>query len=394
MYGVLIRRWMSLVFLITLFGRTAGINAVVNANSEVQKKKLAVVRTKITSIRYSLGTIQTEHNSVTDQLKTIEKKYGGIARTLTELENQTNIQRRRLTEIKIAAGKLRDSVTDQKKVLADQLRSAYAIGRENRIKLVLNQEDPARINRLLVYYQYLNRARMLHLSKFQQELNELARVESEHYHETARLTQLIDRRKHEQAQLVLVRSARSQVLAKLDLELKNKGDQLSQLIKNERQLTELLTSIQRIQDDFPLDEGPSLPFNKLKGRLSWPVKGKLLKRFGTRRKEGSWDGVLIGAREGVSVGAIARGRVAYSDWLRGYGLLIILDHGEGYMTLYAFNQSLYKDVGEWVETGETIASVGSSGGRIQAGLYFGIRKSGEPINPIKWCQKVHGGTTG
>ena len=132
---------------------------------------------------------------------------------------------------------------------------------------------------------------------------------------------------------------------------------------------------------------PKIDFSTLKGNLPWPVSGKLTQKFGSPRTEGSWDGVLIDASEGMEIKAVTRGKVVYAEWLRGYGLLTIIDHGQGYMTLYAFNQSLYKRMGDSVKAGDVIASVGQSGGRSQAGLYFGIRQKGVPINPLEWCRK-------
>ena len=371
-----------------------GATAAGDTDPKVHKKKLERVRVQIKSIQKTLGLIESERNSVIGQLKTIERQYGQIAKSLEGLQTQSMALRQRLASIKARIGTLRTSVKQQGEMLADQLRSAYMMGREDRLKLLLNQDDPTRISRLLLYYEYLNRDRVLKLSNYQSELNELGRIENEHLRKSKQLAALLGRKKNEQKNLEQVRSTRNQVLASLDRELKNKGDKLSHLKANEQKITNLLLSIQRIMENFPLDESPSLPFHKMRGRLTWPVNGKLIKRFGARRIGGRWDGVLIGATEGTPVRAISRGRVAYSDWLRGYGFITILDHGDGYMTLYAFNQSLYKEVGDWVDTGEVIASVGRSGGRSKPGLYFGIRKSGEPINPLTWCKRVRGGRVG
>jgi septal ring factor EnvC (AmiA/AmiB activator) len=141
-----------------------------------------------------------------------------------------------------------------------------------------------------------------------------------------------------------------------------------------------------------LESGENLPrlkvgFSTLKGKLPWPVKGRLVQKFGNPRSDSVWDGVLIDAKEGTDIHAVTWGKVVYAEWLRGYGLLIIIDHGQGYMTLYAFNQSLYKRIGETVNAGDIIASAGQSGGRSQSGLYFGIRKKGTPIDPLEWCRK-------
>ncbi|MCK5122394.1 MAG: peptidoglycan DD-metalloendopeptidase family protein, partial [Methylococcales bacterium] len=147
-------------------------------------------------------------------------------------------------------------------------------------------------------------------------------------------------------------------------------------------------------DVFPLEEGSVKEFAKLKVKLPWPVKGRLVKKFGAHRSGSRWDGVLIQAKEGANIKVVTRGRVVYADWLRGYGLLTIIDHGKGYMTLYAFNQSLYKSVGDWVDAGAVIATVGQSGGQSSAGLYFGVRRKGKPVDPVKWCRKVRRGKVG
>jgi septal ring factor EnvC (AmiA/AmiB activator) len=138
-----------------------------------------------------------------------------------------------------------------------------------------------------------------------------------------------------------------------------------------------------------MESSPELKadFSALKGSLPWPVRGRLAQKFGSPRTEGAWDGVLIDAPEGMEIKAVTQGKVVYAEWMRGYGLLIIIDHGHGYMTLYAFNQSLYKKMGDTVAAGDVIASVGQSGGRSEAGLYFGIRNKGVPIDPLEWCRR-------
>ena len=199
------------------------------------------------------------------------------------------------------------------------------------------------------------------------------------------------------------------MLAKINTRFTSKKQQLVQFKQNEKTLKTLLLSLQDIvmeiplREESPIKKQPStqkrIPlkrvsrkaFARLKGKLPWPVKGKLIKNFGDKRSDSQWAGVLIKAKEGRDIKAIAHGRVVYADWLRGYGLLTIIDHGKGYMTLYAFNQSLYKSLGDNVDAGTIIASVGSSGGQAEAGLYFGVRKKGRSVNPIKWCRKVRHG---
>ena len=170
-------------------------------------------------------------------------------------------------------------------------------------------------------------------------------------------------------------------------DIDSEGKQLSQLRKDERALKRILKSLTDLLSDIPGSLTNVKSFGQLKGQLPWPSGGKLTTRFGTARGDSGkrWSGVIIGTQRGDDVRAIARGRVAFSDWLRGYGLLLILDHGDGYMSLYGHNESVYRDTGEWVESGQVIASVGDSGGQHHTGLYFEIRRDGKPINPVKWC---------
>jgi septal ring factor EnvC (AmiA/AmiB activator) len=152
----------------------------------------------------------------------------------------------------------------------------------------------------------------------------------------------------------------------------------------------VLSLLQQSLADVSGDLADIQSFAALKGKLPWPLAGRTVVRFGSRRRPSGlrWDGLVIAAPLGTEVRAVHRGRVAFSDWLRGFGLLLILDHGDGYMTLYGYNQSLFKEVGEWVETGEPVALAGRSGGRLSPGVYFGIRVHGKPVNPIKWCSNT------
>ena len=199
----------------------------------------------------------------------------------------------------------------------------------------------------------------------------------------------------EQQQLAASRQQRQQVLGALDRDLQDKGARLARLKQDEQELQALIRKLQETIDDLPEVKTDERPLKSLKGRLNWPLKGRMLARFGSR-KAGNlrWDGVMIGTPEGRKVKAVHRGRVAFADWLRGYGLLLIIDHGDGYMTLYGNNQSLFKETGEWVEASEPVALAGSSGGRPEPGIYFGIRVKGKAVNPRKWCRRTKGNRVG
>jgi septal ring factor EnvC (AmiA/AmiB activator) len=287
---------------------------------------------------------------------------------------------------------LRLQLDQHRQVLVVQLRTAYTMGRQEKLKILLNQQDPAVVSRMLVYYDYLNGARFEQMELIRQKLDKLARLERQASEEKQRLDQLHAIEEAEQRQLEQVRQERQRLIVELNRQLQSKEQELAGLQANEKQLQTLLHELQQALTDIPMDTAADNPFATRKGKLPWPAKGRLEASFGAIRQVGKlrWDGVLIGAAEGQEVRSVHYGRVAFADWLRGFGLLLIIDHGDGYMSLYGYNQSLFKETGEWVEAGEVIAQVGSSGGRSTPGIYFGIRHNGQPIDPKDWCRQIKG----
>lgn len=356
-----------------------------------KQQALQAVQKKIQVIQKSLGILKKEKGSLSTQLRELERRYGKLARAIRNLNHQVAKQNRQLKKVQKERDAQKKQVKLQSKALEKQIVSAYAIGKDEKLKLLLNSEDPARNSRLLVYYDYLNRARLQRLQEIQAGLSELRRLEKSHLKESERLGQLLSRKKVEQKRLDGTRQERKVVLASIKKELGSQGKTLQRLKEDEGQLQKLIASLHEAIERFPTEQAQNKPFSTQKGKLAWPVKGRISQRFGSKRGSGRWSGVLVAAGEGVDVRAISGGRVAYADWLRGYGLLTIIDHGDGYMSLYAFSQSLYKEVGDWVGTGDRIASVGYSGGRTRPALYFEVRKKGKPVNPAKWCRKAKKG---
>jgi septal ring factor EnvC (AmiA/AmiB activator) len=226
-------------------------------------------------------------------------------------------------------------------------------------------------------------------------LQQLRQTKEEIAAEEHRLRGLQSRELAEKERLDQTRGLRQQVIAALGSDIQSKGENLSELKRDEQQLQALVTQLQQELVNLSVEETNSKPFGSLKGKLRWPTTGRLGARFGTP-KSGSlkWDGVMISAPEGEEVKAVYHGRVAFADWLRGFGLLLIIDHGEGYMTLYGHNQSLFKETGEWVDPDEPVALVGNSGGPLNPGVYFGIRQQGRPVNPKNWCRHIKGDRVG
>jgi septal ring factor EnvC (AmiA/AmiB activator) len=304
-------------------------------------------------------------------------------------------QQQHLHELRAKERADSQALVAERDALAAQVRGAYATGRQERIKLLLNQEDPATLSRVLTYYDYLHRARAARMARLQQGLAELARTREQIGLEASRLAALQANRRAEKQSLEQSRDQRRRVVRALARELLSQGREMDQLQRDEQALSELLKGLRDALSDIPPEAPGEQPFNTRKGKLPWPAKGRLVARYG-QAKIGSlrWDGVMISAPEGREVRAVHHGRVAYADWLRGFGLLLIIDHGDGYMTLYGNNQSLYKETGDWVEAGEAIAAVGNSGGRERPGMYFGIRFKGKPVNPRRWCRRIRGSRVG
>lgn len=358
-------------------------------DDEETQAALQTVRKKIDRLRNDIQKSQTLHDSVRTELARIEKDMGRLYRNIRDLKKKLAGQKRKLDKLYAQRKTLRKDVETQLTLLEKQIRAAYMIGRQEYIKLLLNQEDPALIGRTMAYYDYFNRARVARISLSRKSLKALIATEKSIKRESAALEEIQQQQLAKQASLQETSRSRALVMAQLSQEIKGKEQDLSQLLKDEKRLSDLVTRLDEAIPDILTAPGKRTPFEKLKGRLDWPTKGAVQALFGKLRESSrvKWNGVMIRAGEGSEVRAISHGRIAFADWLRGYGLLVIIDHGGGYMSLYGHNQTIYKETGEWVEAGEAIASVGSSGGRQQAGLYFEIRHNGKPTNPSSWCRR-------
>jgi septal ring factor EnvC (AmiA/AmiB activator) len=263
-------------------------------------------------------------------------------------------------------------------------------GRAELLKLVLSQESPASLGRMLVYFDYFNRARSARIGAVSAEVAELSELGAQSDKATAELASLESAESAQVAALEHARDERRALVAQLDAGIADSNEKIGKARADEKRLADLVAELTQLMAGFPVDG--EQPFGRLKAKLAWPVMGRLAGEFGQPREGGTvrWTGVLIEANQGSPVRAIYRGRVAFADWLPGLGLLLVLDHGEGYMSLYAHNQALLKEPGDWVSPGETIAQVGDTGGQARPALYFEIRAKGEPVNPHDWIKKPLG----
>jgi len=366
------------------------------ASNELNK-----VESDINKVKQDMQRLSQQKDSLQILLARLEKNYGATAALLKKLHIQIEQKRQSLDNIRQDMQVYQNEIDKLSKELAGQIRAAYIMGQQEKLKLLLNQQDPALSSRMMVYFNYINKERLKKLADIEAAVQHLDQLDKLKQTETELLEHDLKLKKSEQAALDEARKQRNELLVQISSDFSSSKQQLSQLQESENRLKSLMASLPITEEELAVDaeqekelstsveNSPQIKgdFSALKGKLPWPVKGRLAHKFGTPRSEGNWDGVLIDAREGMEIKAVTRGKVVYAEWLRGYGLLTIIDHGQGYMTLYAFNQSLYKHMGDKVEAGDVIASVGQSGGRSQAGLYFGIRKKGVPIDPLEWCQR-------
>ena len=355
---------------------------------EEKKQELETLRLRMGELRQKLEEKQQEKNSAAKFLKNIEVRIGERAYVLKKINRHLRKQKRELKKLKKQQRKTRNKLASQRNILSEQIRSAYMIGQQEYLKLLLNQENPAAIGRTLTYYDYFHKARSHHIDEAVMTIEKLDRLTAQVKIKTEELTASRKQQRVEKQKLEDDFIDRSIIVKAMEKDIANQGNRLKKLAANEKLLQQLLKEIRNIMPSMLTEIDKRETFGKRRGRLKWPVKGKVNRLFGKSRQAANikWNGVVIPSREGKEVKAISHGRVAYADWLRGYGMLVIIDHGDGYMTLYGYNQALYKETGDWVEEGEVVATVGRSGGQKKSGLYFEVRVKGRPSNPTKWCK--------
>jgi len=361
-----------------------------DSNPAKAEADLKAVRSQIDKVRAEMERDAGRRDKLTRELEETEKTVSGARGELDKLRRERAVHTARRAELAAARRTEEAALGERRAALAGQIRAAHMIGQEEPLKLLLNQRDPAQTGRVLTYYQYFGRARASQIAAINSHIAELATLDAELAEEEARLAALEEQQKGELSRLQTARERRGRALVSLETESKNRARELERLKDQqgglEKLVRELRRALERI-DKFPTDSKDA--FAKLRGKLSWPVAGKLLASFGQTRAGGvKWDGVLVSGSQGAAVRAVYHGRIVYADWLSGLGLLTIIDHGDGYLSLYGHNERLYKEVGERVTAGDTIATVGDSGGRSTPALYFEIRKAGRPVDPRPWFKNT------
>jgi septal ring factor EnvC (AmiA/AmiB activator) len=356
-------------------------------DEETARNLIQRISREISALQQELGEARREQQSEQERLRSIDLSIQSTQLALRDLEASRAAHRSRLTELQQEQALYRAALDERRGELSHQLRTAYVLSRQSRLQLLLNQDDPARMSRSLAYYEYFNRAKMRQIGALRETLQTLADMQSSIDTELVRLNEVEQEQRAAMAALESQREAREAALAALASRIGTGSARLEELVRNRRDLETLLERLESALADIPADLGKGIDVAARKGRLEMPVSGKVLYAFGNRRAGGlNWQGWFITADRGTEVRPVAYGRVAYADWLRGYGLLLIIDHGNGFMSLYGHNETLFSDVGDWVEPGQSVALVGAGSGSGQ-GLYFELRKDGVALDPAAWLSR-------
>ncbi len=376
-----------------MFLAATGIAAAQDSDGElakVKERELEEVRERISDLKQSMDRSATERDRLTGELQSIEIAISEQRMRIKEIEREQRYTENKKKALDADLAEREAHLDRESKELAAQVRAAYMSGSQEKVKLLLNQRDPATLGRLMAYYRYLNDYRADNIAAVIEEIQKLDALRSQIAAEEARLAGLAKSRYDELGQLNGSQEERQKVLVSLKGKMATEGQEVDRLAAQEGDLTRLIAELTSILSDYPISSEE--PFSKHKGKLTWPVAGTPIHDFGQPRVGGDmkWNGVVLAAPRGREVRAVYHGRIAFADWLAGMGLLVIVDHGEGYMTLYGYNETILKNAGDWVAPGDVIATVGDSGGQQQASVYFELRKGTKPVDPRTWITRRPG----
>lgn len=378
---------LALLLVLSAGALGAGPLAAQEDDSRKARAELKQTQADIARMKVLLDGFKQEMSGLESDLKKSESEIGRLRRESQEIELQIQEGETRLQDVRNQAEALQLALQEQEQQIARQIRTAYMSGQQDYLKLVLNQDDPARVARMMRYYEYVSRARVTEMSRYTDTLEQVRLVSASITEQQAALHRDREQLAANQQGLLAEQASRTKLLAGLQSRSQSQSEKLKSAEAERAGLEKLIKSIDEAIVSIPTPAG-SLPFAQAKGKLPLPVKGPIQARFGSQRGDDArlkWDGVLIASEQGSNVHAVHGGRVVFADWLRGSGLLLILDHGAGYLSLYGHNQSLLKDVGSWVQPGEVISTVGTSGGLSTSSLYFSIRHQGRALDPAAWC---------
>lgn len=353
---------------------------------ESKARELKSITEKIQGLSSNITKAKTQRQTSEEQLKNIEISIGEISNVITQTNKNLRFEKDRLNYLNQQRILYNQRLQQQEVVLGQQVRAAYMLGKNQYIKLLLNQKDPQSISRLLMYYKYINSTRIKIIKKLDGTLAHLVTNQSDIRTQSDKYAQLFEK---EQSQSLILQQRfkqRKNVLAELDHSIETKSERLQRLKINRADLQKLITQLKHKSalESFGL---PSVAFTHMKGKLHWPTHGTITKDFGYAIDSSgtTYNGVFLAAPMGKPVYAIYPGKVVFANWLRGVGLLVIIQHDKDYMTLYGHDHSILVKTGQNVKQGQEIATVGKTGGYPNTGLFFQVRDDGRPLNPHTWC---------
>lgn len=349
--------------------------------------QLRDLRTRIDALQTELNEMRGARAEARAQLRESERRLGKQLQTLRDTEARAKSENTRLVELQTQRHRARAELVTRRQELDQAVRAAYILGKQDYLKLLLSQDDPARVSRMLTYYRYHAQARATRIQGLDASLARLNDLEQQINDRVQELAAVRAQQLEQREALQTTRAERRQLLVQLNEQVRDRSQEIERLKQDEERIARLVRALRAEIARAPIVE-PRIEKPNSRARWRMPVQGRITARFGAPKQVGDlrWRGIFVATPEGQEVKSVTRGRVVFADWLRGFGLLVVVDHGSGLMTLYGHNQSLYKAVGDRVEAGETLAASGNTGGPEQPGLYFEIREHGEPRNPLDWCK--------
>lgn len=350
-------------------------------------QQLSNLKQEIKKLEQWLNTARDEHSQLDQALRKSDLEIAELLKKIERTRTELKEEQSRLKKLRLEQSQLRELKQQHRQHLAEQLRSAQKLGDQGPLKLLLNQNDPQQAQRMMRYFDYFNVARIKNIQRLLAELQHLDTIAEQILQQERKLQQSESRLLKQNRALTTRKQAQKKLLASLSKQLSSKEQRLRRKQTDRKRLEKLLGEVQNLISNSPR-KNDERPFRAMKGKLPRPASGRISKAFGNRRDQRArWDGWLINTLEGQKVRAVHHGRVVFSDWLRGFGLITIIDHGHGYLSLYAHNQTLFHDVGTWVNQGDTLALSGINQDSGKANLYFEIRHQGRPQDPAVWLKR-------
>jgi len=372
----------------------------INSAYALQQDELDNLRKHISVLQKELEKTSESQSEAADELRESERAISNSKRKLAELAVQHRAADHTLEKLKQQAQQLERDMQSQQAMLSKLLYQQYLGGKQEYFKLLLNNHDPDQAAREMRYYEYIARGRSTWLNTLRVNLAQLNEIVQQTQQKSSEIGALQEEENAQQKILEKDKLARQHVISQFAQQLKQQRHEIGRLQRDENRLSQLVAKLSKIltrkknkgvfnNDKLPDNRLDGKPFEQLKGKLTLPVMGEVVNKFGSARPDSTvlWRGLLLRAASGQPVKAVAAGRVVFADWLRGFGNLLIIDHDQGYMSLYGNNETLYKQVGDILRGGDTVAAVGNSGGNENSGVYFELRHKGEPLDPIKWIAR-------